>query len=134
MDRATENLILRTSGAFALAALLIHAGTDLGARAWPALYLVPFFVVAVAANWALARLNVKRPALWATAVLLGLVPAVMPLLRWGAMGADATYDGVLVAGAAFGAITFAFAANALRTRPVPAKAATKDGGADSPAE
>ena len=124
MDRAWQNLLVRTFGSFALAALLVHAGLDAPARPLPGLYLVPFFLAALVANWALARLNVKRPALWTTTVLLGAIPLAMPLLHAGDLGASALYDGVLYAGAASGLATLALGALMLRERG--AGAATPD--------
>lgn len=111
-----ENLLVRTSGSFALAALLVHGGLDAPAYALPGLYLAPFFLAALVANWALARLNVKRGALWTTVVLLGAVPLVMPLAHWGGLGASALYDGVLYAGAAFGLATVAIGGRMLAAR------------------
>lgn len=119
MDRATQNLVVRLSGSFALTAVLVHAGLDAPLRPWPGLYLVPFFVAGVAANWALSRLNVKRAALWTTVVLLGAVPALMPLAHLRDLGADALYDGVLYAGAAFGLVTLLAGLPMLRGRHDP---------------
>lgn len=110
------NLLIRTSGSFSLAALLVHAGLDAPARAWPGLYLVPFFLAALVANWALARLNVKRPALWTATLLLGLIPLVMPLFHYGRLGVDALYDGVLYAAAFFGLATAVMGFVMLRAR------------------
>ena len=111
-----ENLLVRTSGSFALAALLVHGGLDAPLRPLPGLYLVPFFLAALVANWALARLNVKRPALWTTVALLGAVPLAMPLFHRGDAGSNALYDGVLNAGALFGLATLAMGGLMLRRR------------------
>lgn len=116
MDRATENLLVRLSGSFALAALLVHAGLDAPMRPLPGLYLVPFFVASVAANWALSRLNAKRAALWTATILLGAIPAIMPLLHLPDLGGDPLYDGVLYANAAFGLATVILGALLLRRR------------------
>lgn len=116
MDRATGNLLIRISGASALAGLLVHAGLDAPMRPLPGLYLVPFFLACVAANWALSRLNAKRAALWTTTLLLGVVPALMPLAHARDLGADALYDGVLYAASAFGLATLALGALMLRGR------------------
>ena len=116
MDRAWENLIVRSTGSFALAALLVHGGLDAPAYRHPGLYLVPFFLAALVANWALARLNAKRAALWATVVLLGLVPALMPLAHAGRIGESSLYDGVLYASGAFGLATLLMGAVMLRSR------------------
>lgn len=116
MDRATENLLVRLSGSFALTALLVHAGLDAPLRSLPGLYLVPFFVIGVAANWALSRLNAKRAALWTATVLLGLLPALMPLFHLRDLGTSALYDGVLYATAAFGLATLLLGALMLRRR------------------
>lgn len=111
-----ENLLVRTFGSFALAALLIHGGLDAPLRSLPGLFLVPFFLVALIANWALARLNVKRPALWTTVVVLGLVPALMPLAHLQDLGESALYDGILYANGAFGLATLVMGALMLRSR------------------
>lgn len=116
MDRALENLIVRSSGSLALAAVLVHAGLDAPLRPLPGLYLVPFFVASVVANWALARLNVKRPALWTATVLLGLIPSLMPLAHLGDLGTSALYDGVLYANGAFGLVTLVTGALMLARR------------------
>lgn len=116
MDRAWENLLIRTFGALALAALLMHGAIDARSYALPALYLVPFFLGSVVANWALARLNVKRPAVWTTTVLLGALPFVMPALHLNILGDDALHDGVLYAGSLFGLVTLALGARILMTR------------------
>lgn len=114
-----QNLLVRTFGSFSLAALLLHGGLDAPMRPLPGLYLVPYFLAALAANWALARLNVKRPALWATTILLGALPALMPLFHLGDLGRSALYDGVLYAGALFGLATLATGALLLRARDSP---------------
>lgn len=111
-----QNLLVRTSGSFALAAVLVHAGLDAPLRPLPGLYLVPFFLLSLAASWALARLNVKRAALWATTAILGILPLAMPVLHLRDLGASALYDGVLYAGAAFGIATAALGLVLLRAR------------------
>lgn len=119
MDRAWENLLIRTFGALALASLLMHGGIDARSYALPALYLVPFFLGSVVANWALARLNVKRAAVWTTTALLGGLPFVMPALHLGILGDDALHDGVLYAGSLFGLVTLALGLRILATRRKP---------------
>lgn len=115
-----ENLVIRLSGSFALTTILVHAGLDAPLRPLPGLYLVPFFIATVAANWALSRLNVKRAALWTATVLLGIIPVLMPLAHLGDLGGSALYDGVLYAGALFGLVTLVVGAMLLRDRPVTA--------------
>lgn len=75
-----KHLLARVFGSIAFAAYLMHVGQrllvgtdgDVPALGWAGVALL--LVVAVAASWALARLNAKRAALWTAFVLLGLVP------------------------------------------------------------
>jgi len=134
MDRAWENLLLRTSGSLALGFLLIHAGQDVGNRSWFVAYLAFFAVLSVVANWALARLNVKRPALWATTIALGLFPAIMPLLHLAEVNAqDGLYRSVLYLASAFGLVTAGLGSNALVSR-APGRTATRNTAPDDAAD
>jgi uncharacterized membrane protein SirB2 len=110
MDRAMENLIIRMSGSFAFAAMLVTAGYRVGSEAHPialpaAVYVIPFFLLAVAANWALSRLNVKRPALIATVILLGVLPVLLalPWHFYVFIGGPARW--LVIANAVFGVVT-----------------------------
>jgi hypothetical protein len=121
MDRATENLIIRLFGSASLAFLLVHGGQDLGLRPAPWAFVTLWVVVAIAGNWALARLNAKRAALWTTLVVLGLAPALMPVLHLGEMGRyDARYMGVLYATCTAGLLTTGMATRMLSARSVEA--------------
>lgn len=125
-----ENLLIRLFGSASLALLLVHGGQDLGFRPVPWAFVTLWVVIAVAANWALARLNVKRAALWTTLVVLGLVPGLMPVLHLGELGLyDARYLAVLVAGSVAGILTMAMSVKMLVSRSV--ETAADPSGADA---
>lgn len=116
MHRATENLVIRTLGAFAYTALLLHAGLEAPGMAWPGLVLAPLFAATVAANWGLCRLNVKRRALQVTTFLAGGVPLVAALLVAPDPPTSSLALSVVGAEAAFGLATLAFGGYLLVTR------------------
>jgi hypothetical protein len=111
MDRPMLNLLARVLGALAFAAFLMHAGQHLlsanaGAvppAAWGVVALV--LVAAVAAAWAQARLNAKRPALVAALVLTGLVPVGAFLLGHAPLDAPGGQGVILLLGLLFGLAT-----------------------------
>lgn len=115
MDRATENLIVRIAGSIALAFVLIHGGQDIERRSAPWAFIAFYVALAIAGNWALARLNAKRAALWTTLVALGAFPALMPVLHMAEMGTyNGLYMAVLYVTSAAGVATGAIAAWMLR--------------------
>lgn len=103
-----KNLLARVYGSLAFAALLMHVGQHLqtetgesvGAGDWTFVGLV--FVLAVAAAWAQARLNAKRPALWTALVLLGILPMGAWLAHRAPLDTPGGYGIILLLGLLFG--------------------------------
>lgn len=116
MHRATENLVIRTLGAFAFTALLLHAGLAAPDLPLPGLVLAPLFPATVAANWGLCRLNVKRRALQTTTFLAGGVPLVAALLVAPDLPQASLTLSVVGAEAVLGLATLAFGGYLLVTR------------------
>lgn len=116
MHRSTENLVIRTLGAFAYTALLLHAGLAAPGLPLPGLVLAPLFAATVAANWGLCRLNVKRRALQTTTFLAGGAPLVAALLVAPDPPTTTLALSVVAAEAVFGLATLAFGGGLLVTR------------------
>lgn len=116
MHRATENLVVRTLGAFAYTALVLHAGFAAPGFRYPGLVLAPLFGATVAVNWGLCRLNVKRRALQVTTFLAGGFTLVAFLLAVPDLPGDTLRRSVHGAEALFGLATLAFGGYLLVTR------------------
>lgn len=120
MDRASKNLYARVFGALAISTFFIHVGQHLQsaypARAPAAAWLVVtlFLIVGVAAAWAQARLNAKRPALWTALATTGLLPAAAWLYHRAPL--DAPFGIVLLLALLFGLASTAFCAWLLADR------------------
>lgn len=80
MDRAFGNLLARVFGALALSAFFVHVGMHLqrdaagGAPAGAWAFVTFLLLLGVAGAWAQARLNAKRPALWTSFAVNGILP------------------------------------------------------------
>lgn len=116
MHRATENLVIRTAGAFAYTALLVHAAFAAPGFAYPGLVLAPFFAGTVAANWGLCRLNVKRRALQVTTFGVGGLSVVAFLLAVPERPWTSLEVAVHAAEGLLGLVTLAFGGYMLLTR------------------
>lgn len=125
MDRATKNLYARVAGALALSAFFIHVGQHLSTTypervpplAWATVAL--FLALGVAAAWAQARLNAKRPALWTALATTGLLPAAAALYHRAPLAAGGGYGIILLLALLLGATTTALCATLLAHHPTP---------------
>ena len=109
-----KNLLARVAGSLAQGVFLVHVGQHLARTdplpgwAWGVLALL--LVLGVAASWAQARLNAKRPALWTALVLMGLLPVGAFLAHRAPLDAPSGYGVVLLLNLVFGLLTLAFTA------------------------
>jgi hypothetical protein len=116
MQRATENLAIRTTGASAYTALVLHAAFAAPGFRYPGLVLAPLFAATVAVNWGLCRLNVKRRALQMTTFLAGGFTLVAFLLAVPNLTSDTLRLSVHAAEALFGLVTLGLGGYLLVTR------------------